>query len=158
ELDEIPLRFEPDVAPGHLAIIPLAGDGAVDPEGDVLPLAGDLVDVPLAGLLAALRALRRDLLALLLPVHQGVAEDEADVLVADLGLVPDPAVGRGADEDAAVVAGLPFQLPEAPLDVQDAVGELLVVAQHLVQAGAVARQGAVGLQLPGVPLAERLVG
>src|SRR5205814_1893706 len=63
-----------------------------------------------------------------------------DVHVADLGLMPDGAVGRVAHVDAAVVAPAVFDWLEAPLDVKDAVGELLVEQQHLVP-GALASTG-----------------
>ena len=49
ELDPVAFGLEADVTAGDLAVVPLVGDGAVDPEGHVLALAGDLEGVPLAG-------------------------------------------------------------------------------------------------------------
>src|SRR5262249_32512777 len=116
---------------------PVGSDGAVDPEREARAVAGDFVDVPFAGFLAALRhILVRRAKALFLAVHQGVAEEVTDVLAADLGLMPDLAVGGVADVDAAVVALLAFELFEAPLDVRDAVGDFAVVKKHLVNADA----------------------
>ncbi len=49
ELDPVALGLQADEPLLDAAVVPLVDDLAVDPEGDVLPLAGDLEDVPLAG-------------------------------------------------------------------------------------------------------------
>src|SRR5262249_38022346 len=156
ELNPPPFRLQPEIAARHLATVPLRGHGAVDPERQRLALAGDLERVPLAGLLAALRAgplVVRD--ADQLAALERLAEEVADILAPDLGLVPDLAVGRVADVHPAVVALLALHLLQAPPDVEDAVAELVIVQQHLVDAHAVADQVA-GLRVdaPGVARAQ----
>src|SRR5438270_503293 len=79
EFDEPALGLQTEIAPRHRALLPLRRHGAVNPQGDVLALAGDLIGVPLAGFLAALRHLVVDPYPLELAVHQGVAEEVADV-------------------------------------------------------------------------------
>src|SRR5439155_24002312 len=78
ELDVPAFRLQADVALRHRAVVPPGGDGPVDPERHVLAAEGQLVSVPFAGLLAALRALAVDLHALQLAVGRRVAEDVAD--------------------------------------------------------------------------------
>src|SRR5260370_4335782 len=136
ELDVPAFGLESDIAAGHLAVVPPGRDAAVDPQRHVLALAGAFVGVPRAGLLAPLRHLVGDVYALLRAVNQSVAEEVADVLAADLRLVPDRPVGGVAHIHAAVVALLAVDLLEAPLDVKDAVPKLLVVQEHLVDADA----------------------
>ena len=95
ELDSVSLRFEPDETLGHLAIMPVEGHGSIDPEAHVLPLAGDLKGIPLAGrLYAAIVHLLGEVDPLDFTVDRRVAENVSPFGVARLGLVPDLGVGR----------------------------------------------------------------
>ena len=78
------------------------------------------------------------LIRLSLPSTVGVAEEVPARGVAGLCLVPDPGVGRVAHVDARVVALLARHRGEPPFDVEDAVAELLVPAEPLVAAVALA--------------------
>src|SRR5262249_12399299 len=60
------------------------------------------------------------------------------LLMGDLGLVPDLAVGGSPHIDAAVVAALALDLAEAPLDVEDAIAGFAIVAEDLLDADTVA--------------------
>src|SRR5262249_32555469 len=85
-----------------------------------------------------------------------IAEEITDVPVPDLCLVPDRAVCRGAHIHAAVVAFLLVDLLEAPFDVKDAVGQFLVVEQHLVNPDPVADEMAgAGVYAPRVLASQR---
>ena len=77
-----------------------------------------------------------------LPSTRGVAEQEAAGGVAGLGLVPDRGVGRVADVDARVVPLLARDGGEPPLDVEDEVAQLLVPAEPVVAAVALADEDA----------------
>ena len=91
-----------------------------------------------AGLTRESRLLLREVDPLELAVDLGLAEEVAAGGVAGLGLVPDPGVGRVAGVDARVVALLARDRREPPLDVEDAVADLLVPAEPLVAAVALA--------------------
>src|SRR4051812_27484362 len=135
ELDPPALGLEADVAARDLAGLEDAGHRAVDPKGDLLALAGDLVGVPLAGRLDPLVAeLPGEVDPLDLAVDEGVAEQVAAGSVAGLGLVPDRGVGRVADVDPGVIPLLARDEDEPPLDVEDEVAELLVPAEPFVPA------------------------
>src|SRR5207302_4741646 len=110
------------------------GHGPVNPQGHLFTFAGDLVRIPFAGVLAALGFLIIDPDALGFSIDQRIAEEVADILATHLRLMPDRAIRRGADINAAVVAFLALDLLEAPLDMKYAFAELLPVKEHLVNA------------------------
>src|SRR5262249_45935133 len=142
-------NLEPDVLEGDLVAfgfqsdIPLpepdAGQVvdhlAVHRERDAVALRRDLVVVPLAGRLdAVLLHLLHQVEAAECAVGDGGAE-EISAGRARLRLVPDLALFREAHSDAAVVP--PFARGarrEAPIHVEDEVGQFLVVAEPLVAA------------------------
>src|SRR4051794_18145729 len=118
EINHPAFRLQSEVSLRHLAVVPCAGDGSIDPELDRLAAAVDLEDVPLSGFLAALRPDALAVEALRRTIRQGAAEDKADVLVTDLALVPHLPIGRIANIYAAVVALLSLNRLEHPLHMK----------------------------------------
>jgi hypothetical protein len=135
ELDPVAFGFQADITAGDRAVVPLGGDGSVDPEGHVPALAGDLESIPLAGRLDARAALLlRQVDPLELAGERRIAEEEASRAIAGLGLVPDPRIRRVAGVDARIVAPLARDRREPPLDMEDEVAQLVVPPEPLMAA------------------------
>src|SRR5262245_49515767 len=153
ELDEEELRLHSDVAARQRTVVPRQSGRPVDPNAETLALRRHLVSVPFSRWIRPAGTLATDKDTIDLALDQRVAEQVAQerrlIQVRHLDLVPEFAVRRRADVDAAVVVLLALDLAEAPFDVEDAVAELVIVKQHFLDADAIAQQQ-VPLNLPGV--------